>query len=829
MNTTPQNNHIGSNRSDYKNLIILTLSLLGVSLVVFRILLFPNILLFTTDDNIGALALTKRGMPQSFFGWWSDSNLLGVRGILPISWTFILLWLLPLEFFSNWIHAIDLFLASLFLALFLRKRGCSWLACFMGALTAFWIGSNLTLTYAGHISKFGVLMFASLSLWLIQETIIRRSPWWAILAGGAIGGMYIEQADVGLFFCLVLIPYSFFAYIQQYGMKLSKCFILLLPFILAFGLNAIRPIWEGYETFVKGVSAVQTENSKSKWEFITQWSWPPEESIDFIAPGYMGWRSQEPDGPYWGRMGQTANWEKTKQGFRNFKLENQYIGVIPLLLAFWASLNCLKNGNLRSPIKVDARFWCIASVLTLLLSFGKYFPLYQIFYLLPGVSSIRNPNKFLQIFQLCIGILTAIGFDSIFTYRSDKMINEHRLRSQKMVIMFLGVFGILCIVYSLYFIGSNTFIVNKLSADGWGGLAETILQNRCRALWHAAFMFIFMAGILTALRCNPKSFVIKLLRLTIILVVVIDICLLATHYIKPMQNSLVRANPLISFLKSHAVNERVYVLSQTSFYHSWLTYLFPYHDIDTLNITQMPRMPVDYKMFLSTFSRNPMRIWELSAIHYILAPVTFWQNIQSNDALKEQFELVYSYNVQSSASGDVWVDEPLDGKLGAHVVVYFKNAYSRYSLMPEWTIANDQIVLANLTTGIGGTRSHVYIAPDNNIIASQSSDKSSSTGSIEVLNYRTGSVELKINTKTPCILRIAEKYDPSWKANIDGQDVSVLRCDYIFQGIYLDAGIHDVTVTYSPPSTAIWLQLFGLSLSLISLIRILTQKLKFNY
>ena len=48
-------------------------------------------------------------------------------------------------------------------------------------------------------------------------------------------------------------------------------------------------------------------------------------------------------------------------------------------------------------------------MVTLLLSFGKFFPLYGLFYQLPVVSSIRNPNKFLQIFQLALAVLTAFG------------------------------------------------------------------------------------------------------------------------------------------------------------------------------------------------------------------------------------------------------------------------------------------------------------------------------------------------------------------------------------------------------------------------------------
>jgi hypothetical protein len=146
---------------------------------------------------------------------------------------------------------------------------------------------------------------------------------------------------------------------------------------------------------------------------------PPDESIEFIAPGYMGWRSGEPSGPYWGRTGQSAEWPRTGQGFSNFRLENIYLGIIPVAFALLACLAAWRRAGVSDTVgqvarRRDARFWSVAALLLLLLSFGKYFPLYFFFYHLPIVGNIRNPNKFMQVFQIGMGILAAYGFDRIF-------------------------------------------------------------------------------------------------------------------------------------------------------------------------------------------------------------------------------------------------------------------------------------------------------------------------------------------------------------------------------------------------------------------------------
>jgi len=268
-----------------------------VALVVFHKILGPGSILFTTDDNIGIMALRKAAMPSSFFGWWNDAVLAGMPEPLSLNWTNLLLLLLPVRWFTNWIHAIDLVVASVLLALFLRERGRSWIACGLAALTACWVGTNFTLTYAGHIGKFGILVFVSMGLWLAEKAITRRSIRWAALAGGAFGAMFLEQADVALFFSMAVGPYVLYRLISEYGLKVKTLVRVLMPMAVLGALIAFRPLLGGYSIGAQSGATDEPEDPKAKWEFATQWSWPPEESVDFIAPGYTGWRSGEVSGP----------------------------------------------------------------------------------------------------------------------------------------------------------------------------------------------------------------------------------------------------------------------------------------------------------------------------------------------------------------------------------------------------------------------------------------------------------------------------------------------------------------------------------------------------
>lgn len=396
-----------------QDVLIIAVFFLIIALLFFAPLSFKGVLL-TTDDNIGELYQRKAIMPGAFWGAWMDMPLLGSRSLLPLNWTNGLMFLLPVKTFTNWLHAVDLSIGAFFLALFLRENRLKLTACLMGGLVAYWLGTNFTLTYAGHIGKFGILMWAAVFLYCTARFINTQNRRWNLLAGGCIGMMFLEQVDVAILFSMCLGLYM----LVSYRLALASWGRAAAAAVWVIGLAvlmSIHPLKEAYVTILNppGVEDAEAEKTpQEQWNFITQWSWPPEESMAFIAPGYTGWRSGEPEGPYWGRMGRTPGWEQHRQGFRNFKLENTYLGIFPMALAVWAAVRAFKRRK-DDPASNEVLIWTGLAILTLWLSFGKFTPLYRLFYSLPFLGSIRNPNKFIQIFQLAVGVLAAYGWHAV--------------------------------------------------------------------------------------------------------------------------------------------------------------------------------------------------------------------------------------------------------------------------------------------------------------------------------------------------------------------------------------------------------------------------------
>jgi hypothetical protein len=796
--------------------IIVMLGFLILTLLVFREVIPPSALLNTTDDNVGSIAFRKNILPQAWFGAWNDLELLGQSSMMPINGTNMLMALLPARFFNDWINAFDLLVGSLFLTLFLRRRGLDWAPSVLGALTGYWLASNFTLVYAGHIGKFGILMWSAIYLWLADHMLEKKSWPLSILTGGALGMLFLEQPDVGLFFALVLGPYVFFRLLHAHRDNLPMLARLLLPLLLVSFLLAVHPLLGGYRTAVVGVATME-ETSEDKWNFVTQWSWPPEETIDFIAPGYTGWRSGEPAGPYVGRMGRSPDWDETKQGFPNFKLENQYIGAIPVMMALFAIVLAWKRR--RDGMSPEVLFWAAAACFTLLLAFGKYFFLYRIFYMLPMVSSIRNPNKFLQIFQLAFAILAAYGLHGALRIMRDEA-NRAVEPWMRHVTMVPAALGAIFVLWTLGSMGAWDAITSRYMQAGWPH-AQAIAGTRIWSLGHASVMLLVAAAALYGMVWKRWRHAHAGLTVSFVLLafVVFDVFFLGKHYVKTMPAEALASSPVIQLLQSEP-HQRTALVMQSDFYNHWMTYLFPYHNIKTINITQMPRMPEDYSRYLDHMNRNPIHHWRLGGVEFLLGPVDLWSQVQNDPNLKDQFELVYAYNMDT-ADGALRVIPATREQPGRHVVLRMKDPSPRYTVLGAWQTMEDQVTLNRLASPGRPLFEEVLIAPgqETNGIPATGGNKGE-VGTVVVKSYRPGHVRLSVSAREPGIVRLAEKFDPGWKATVSGVPVPLLRVDYIAQGVYVTPGRHDVELVYRSPMDTLYIQLATFVLILFAKIKV---------
>lgn len=782
--------------------------------ILNRVVFQSNTTLLATDYNIGVLKLVKDELPGSFLGTWHDGGFAGTPVTRPLALSAVLLWILPLDFYTDWIYGLCLVAGSFFFMLYLRRRGTGWASCVVGCVTAFWVGVNLTTIYSGHLNKYFILVFAALFLWCYDLALERRRVSLAILAGGAFGSMFIEQADVGFLFAVILGPYALFAcwrehrwapgaWIRIPGVTLFTAFVLACPMLLT-----------GYTRFVKDVSVMEGDALR-KWEFATQWSWPPDESIDFIAPGYMGWRADDPEGPYWGKLGRSPGWAKPGDpGFANFKLENHYVGLIPVAFAAWAIASVCWRRRQGGKMSADLWFWAGALLVTLALACGKFLPFYEMFYQLPVVPTVRVPTKFFHLFQLALGFLAAFGLDAILKQaaRGEATVTPRCRRA------FVLTVTVLALVLGAWWLHAHGSVANPAGVPPdapAGGILQTIAQNKVQALGHAfvvAMLLALLAAVLFFRRWGAKSPARSVAAWLIAVLMLGDAYLLSRHYFEGLDCEPIRRNPVARFLKERIGPHRHDLATRSGFYNSWLTIDMPYHGCRAFTPAASPRMKEDMRALLEHLP--PPRVWRLASVRYIVAPAPMAEQIMK----AEPYKVVHGFDVSPRTDFQVDVVDVPAGKEGAHCILELAEP-NRYALVDQWEIAADEEALERLAAPAFHPLQQILIPPGTDglppvsVSAQQEGGDPTNDepGRIKIIDYTSRRALLEVDTPRDTILRIGEHYDPGWSALIDGKPVPMFRCDYLFQALTVPTGSHRVELSFkrSPIAFATQVLVYG--------------------
>ena len=810
---------------------MLLLALFAVAAaLVFHALWAPGAVLMSSDDNVGLLRNSQRMLEASAVHPWMGETLWGMPTMSMVRPGYFLLKAVPAAVFMNLYHGLCLALAAWLLALYLRDKGLRPAACAFGGLVAFWVGTNLTLTFAGHVGKYGLMPFLALATFALGRWGTTGRAAWSVVAGAAAGAMFLEQADVALFCALLLAPLGLFeASRAAGGWKLAalakKSWGALLVAALLAGGASLAAKGSGVTDSTDGQTAAE------RWAYITQWSQPPGESLDFIAPGWTGWRSGDEKGPYWGRMGRSEGYEQTRQGFMNFKLENVYVGAIPLLFAVLGLATAFGRRREADSPSAAVFAWGGLCLVALLLAFGKFFPLYKPLSGLPGFSSIRNPNKFIHFFQMAWGVLAAFGLDAALK------LDARALRKWSWGAgIAAGVF-----LLSGFALWSDLAAgAARLAAAGWGAAGRAIQWNKAFSVTYAGGALALGAGILWLLSRgvfhgveksfprrgkNGEIFPQRGKKFSTVwknsagawlpaLVVVFDAAvILAPHYIQTMPEGYVAENELVRYLKREVGFNRTAMATKDGFYNFWLTYLFPYQAIPTIEVTQLPRPPADYVAFWNAV-QDPVRMWKLAAVSHVLAHGPVAAQLLANPTWAAQLERAWAYQPMDDGRGGVAVRSVPVNASAPEVVLKMKPIPARVAAIPSWRVAEDADALQTLGDPAFEPYSTVLLAPGSEVGAPPAGEPGP-PAEIEIARAIPGRYEFTVKNRGPVVVRVAEKFDPNWKALVDGKPVPVLRVDYMFQGIALaEAGPHEIAMRYAPSSLPIALQWTGIAAGL---------------
>lgn len=324
-------------------------------------------------------------------------------------------------FWQEFNYAIGPYFAALAMVYFLRGRKLGRLASYGSALLLAFSGYWFTLFSAGHGSWFIWMIYGLFPFGLIDRALEKGKLRHWLLLGATLGWASYWQVDLWLLFSAFEASYFVFRLIEHKKFPVKGMLIALLALVVVGSSGFYNAIFKDLQSRNAQISQGETlanVNEKSddvkRWIFVTNWSLPPAEALEFIVPRINGDTScimtllsgsyyNTGVKPYTGGLGRPYG---AKEG--NYRQHSLYVGLVTCLLAL--------AGIIFGFAKRDKTviFFFISGFIFTLLSFGRYFEiLYRCVYHLPFGDYLRAPVKWHHLTEFSICVLAAFGIDFI--------------------------------------------------------------------------------------------------------------------------------------------------------------------------------------------------------------------------------------------------------------------------------------------------------------------------------------------------------------------------------------------------------------------------------
>ena len=840
--------------------------LLVVLVALFGRSLHPAFVLFANDGPLGVNTAEFAQAPACFTGLWADLNSVGGNsGFIVPSLTNGFAWLSGPVVFAKLFAPYALFILGLSAWLFFRSRRFPFWACLLGAI-AFVLNGDLFSTACWGLGTQTICCGLCLLAMAVIGTELRRYQWLKlVLAGFLVGLGVIEAFDIGALFSLFFASYLFYSCLVSEGTMLQGVrrgitgVILVAVFAAFISAQTLTGL---IGTQIKGIAGTEqdAQTKAEKWDWATQWSLPKKEVLGLAVPGLFGYRMDTPDGgQYWGQVGRTPGWENHHQGFPRYIGNGYYTGILVLLLAAWALLQAAQR---QKSIFADGErkwiwYWGAVAVVCLLLAFGRFAPFYQLVYALPYFSTIRNPAKFLFFVEFALVVLAAYGVEGLFrayaaraAAATGSKLSAARPASafDRQWLIFSGVVAGLGVIGWMVYAGSGPALERFLQTEGFGpGDAPAIARFSMSAVgWAVTFLLLSLGLVWAVMRGKLIWAGRNWSGILLCGLLIADLGRANLPWIVYWNYPYKYAtNPVIDFLRNKPNEQRVAGLPfrappQVSMLDQmyrieWAQHHFQYYNIQSLDIVQMSREPVDLKayegalQFKGTPESLPLltRRWQLTNTRYLLGPAGFLDVLNTQvdpDQKRFRYAMRFDIDPKPAVLNPTQLQDftAVANTNGAYAVFEFTGALPRVKLYSNWEIStNDQATLDKLASQ--------EFKPEQTVLVSSDVPTSASTnnpGTVEFTSYAPKRLVLKADAKTPAVLLLNDRHDPNWVVTVDGQPASLLRCNYIMRGVYLTPGDHTVEFAFRPPIAALYVTLSAMGVGVVLIVWLVVSGLR---
>ncbi|OYD44798.1 hypothetical protein CHU00_15000 [Sphingobacterium cellulitidis] len=684
-------------------------------------------------------------------------------------------------------------LGGYFLFSVLRLR--PWVAA-IGAVALAFSSYNMIYVEAGHINKaYAIAYFAP----IIGSVILcyRGSKFWgpsllALFLALELRANHIQMTYYLFIALMVLVGFELYYAIRD--KKLNKFLqatgLQLIGVVIAVLVNAsvLFPTYEYSKETIRGKANLTKTDASGKSnagldkEYAYEWSQGIGENITFLIPNAYGGRSGgtmteksnsvkviEKIGASKAEAVQYANRAlSTYWGDKRFTSGPWYFGA-GIIFLFVLALFVVKD---------RLKWWILAAtVLTIFLSFGRHLPFISdlFFDYLPMYNKFRAVESILVIPSVLIPLLAIMGLNEIITRGNEiKDLDKKVLYSGGAVAIICLMIALMPSILALRTANHQEFVAalqQQVQDPTLGAeLANALLKDRADLAssdaWRSFFIVVLTAGFVWFY--VKKKLTVAVLTAAIAVITIVDLWAVDKRYLnsesfvdksiyeKPIPEREV--DQLIHLDKD--LSYRVFDLTtspfndaSTSFFHKSIG---GYHAAKLMRFQELLE-----NQFNGDFNED---VLDMLNVRYIIS------KDQSNNSDR--------IHRRSSALGNAW---------------FVNNIRFVNSNQAEMDALNtfDPKKEAIINEGLKGQIGNASIGQPTN-------------AEIKLTSYHPDTLKYEYSAGNNVFAVFSEIfYDKGWKAYVDGEEVPIIRTDYLLRGLSLPGGNHKVEFIFAPDSMRI--------------------------
>jgi hypothetical protein len=300
------------------------------------------------------------------------------------------------------------------------------------------------------------------------------------------------------------------------------------------------------------------------------------------------------------------------------------------------------------------------------------------------------------------------------------------------------------------------------------------------------------------------------------------------------------SNPVLDVLAQQPYEHRVatlplipprqYALLNRVYRTEWLQQQFPYYDIESFDIVEMPRVAQDFENYMTTLAPTNnaqapfllQRGWQLTNTRYSLGPAGFIDTLnQMVDPVQQRFRMVERFQIvpkpgyPSTTTRPEQLTAVLDTD-GPYALFEFTGVLPRAKLYSNWlTLTNNADALKLLIDPSFDPEQTVIVT--GTLPAQTTNAAGARADPVQFVHYAPKVILLACHATAPAVLLLNDRFDPNWRVRVDGRPAALLRCNYIMRGVFLAPGAHTVEFTYQPPFGLLYVSLGAMGAGLLVL------------